>query len=288
MNIETSPVTVAINDTNAQQLLIEESEKRLVIANFWVADSEPCTQVTQTLERLAAEYAGDFLLGNINAAEQQMLARQLRVQALPTVMLIKDGQPVDGFAGPQEETQIRQLLDKYLPKPWDKQLLQAQELINNKEYTDAISLLRQAHQDSGQRSDIGLELARCYIEINRLDEAQPLLDQIPMVDQDKLYEQLLAQIHLKSTAAKTPEIEALEAANAQNPDDLETKMLLAVQYYQEQHTKQALEHLIQILRIDKDFQNGEAKRTILDIFKSLGNQDPLVAEYQRQLFSLLY
>ena len=288
MNSETSQNIVDIDDSNAQQLLIDESQKRLVLANFWVENSEPCSQVRQILEQLASEYAGDFLLGNINAAEQQMLAQQLRVQTLPTVMFIKDGQPVDGFAGPQEEAQIRDYLDKYLPKPWDKQLLQAQELINNKDFSQALSLLRTAHEDSGQRSDIGLSLSLCYIEINRLDEAESILGNIPMADQDALFEQLSAQIHLKRTAGKTPETEALEQANVQDPDNLEIKMQLAVQYYQEQHTKEALEHLIQILRADKEFQNGEAKRTMLDIFKSLGNQDPLVAEYQRQLFSLLY
>lgn len=288
MHTNTSPITVSINETNAQQLLIEESQKRLVIANFFIENSEQCTQVKQILEKLAVEYNGDFLLGNINAAEQQMLAQQLQVQALPTVMLIKDGQPVDGFAGPQTSANIRQLLDKYLPKPWDKQLLQAQELIANKAFPDAIALLRQAHQDSAQRSDIGLVLAQCYLAVNRIEEAELLLEKIPLVDQDNLYKQLLAQIHLQKTAAKTPEIEALEAANIKDPDNLAIKMQLAVQYYQEQQAKQALEHLLQILRIDKEFQNGEAKRTMLDIFKSLGNKDPLVAEYQRQLFSLLY
>ena len=288
MNIDTSPLIATIDETNAQELLIDESQKRLVLANFWADGSMQCQQVKQTLEKLATEYSGDFLLSNVNAAEQQMLARQLRVQSLPTVMFIKDGQPIDGFAGSREEFQIRELLDKYLPKPWDKQLLNAQALINNKDYPEAINLLRPAYEDSGQQSNIGIALAGCYIEINRLQEAESILGTIPLAGQDYHYEQLKSQLQLKLTAAKTPEIEALEAANAEDPDNLDIKMQLAVQYSQEQHTREALEHLIQILRIDKEFANGEARKTMLDIFKSLGNKDPLVIEYQRQLFSLLY
>lgn len=287
-SINTSPVVATITQHNAQQQLIDESMNRLVVASFWAESSPHSLQVKQTLERIAAEYAGDFLLGNINASEQLLLAQQLKVRSLPTVMLIREGRPVDGFSGPQSEAEIRAMLDRHLPKPWDKQLLQAGELMEQQAFAQAIPLLRSALHDSGQRSDISLALAQCYIQLNRLDEAGALLGAIPMADQDALYQQLLAQLQLKRTATKTPETQALETALAADPHNLGIKMQLAVRYSQEQHLKEALEHLIQILRQERNFGDGAARETMLDIFRSLGNQDPLVIEYQRQLFSLLY
>ena len=124
--------------------------------------------------------------------------------------------------------------------------------------------------------------------LNRLDEAEALLKTIPLAEQDALYQQLVSQLALKRTAAKTPEIDTLEKALANEPDNLDIKMQLAIQYQQEQQARKALELLIQILKTDKNYKNGEAKKTILDIFKSLGSGDPLVTEFQRQLFSLLY
>ena len=217
-----------------------------------------------------------------------MIAQQLRIQSLPTVMLIKDGQPIDGFAGMQPETQIRQLLEQYLPKPWDVQLDKAQQLIAAGQYADALNTLRNAFATSGERADIGLHIALCYLQMNRLNEAEAILNNTQMADQDALYQQLLAQLHLKREAGQSPEITALEQALAAAPDNLALKIQLAAQYQAHGKTRDALQQLIEVLRINRDFDNGAARATMLDIFKSLGNKDPLVAEYQRQLFSLLY
>jgi len=86
---------VDIDEGNAQQLLIDESFNRPVVVDFWAEWCEPCKQLMPMLEKLATEYKGAFLLAKVNADEQQMLAQQLGVKSLPTVMVIKEGQPVD-------------------------------------------------------------------------------------------------------------------------------------------------------------------------------------------------
>lgn len=279
---------VTINEENVQQLLIAESQQRPVLAYFWAEMNKSSLQLMPTLENIANEYGGDFLLAKVNVAEQTMIARQLGVQGLPTAMLIQNGRPIDGFSGNQSESEIRTLLDKYLPKPWDKQVVVAQTLIAEQQYVEALNMLRQAYNDSAQQANIGLQLARVYNELNRLDETELLLKSTPMAAQDALYEQLLAQLHLKRSAAKTPEVETLERALTQNPNDLTLKMQLAIQYQQENQPRKALELLLQIVKTDKTHQDGAARKTMLDIFKSLGAGDPLVTEFQRQLFSLLY
>jgi len=111
---------------------------------------------------------------------------------------------------------------------------------------------------------------------------------VRMVDQDALYEQLMAQIELKREAARSPEVEALEAELASHPDNFEVRAKLAVQLGTHGQYREALEHLLVVLRADRDWNNGEAKRLYLDMLATIGKGDPISAEYQRKLFSLLY
>ena len=283
-----SEFIVNIDETNAAQLLIEESHKRPVVVDFWADWCEPCKVLMPLLEKIAKEYQGAFLLAKVNADEQQMIAQQFGVRSLPTVMVIQDGQPVDGFAGAQPEAQVREMLEKYLPKPWDGLLQLAQEAMEQGKFAEALTPLRQAWEDSGRLYDITLAYVRALIECLRLDEAESALDSVRMADQDDAYEQLRAQLEIKREAAKSPEIEALEQRLAANPDDLDVRHQLAVQYTNAGHFKDAMEHFVTILQQDLDHGDGATKRLLLDTIATLGKGDPLAAEYQRKLYSLLY
>lgn len=283
-----SDFIVDINETNAQQYLIEESHKRPVVVDFWADWCEPCKTLMPLLEKLANEYRGDFLLAKVNADEQQMIAQQLGVRSLPTVMVIKDGQPVDGFVGAQPETQVRQILEKYLPSPWDNMVLEAQQLLAEGKAAEALPLLRQACEDSGQRPDIAMAYASVLIECNRLDDADRVLGEVRLADRDSAWEQLSAQVELKRQAAKSPEIEALERKVNDNPDDLDALHQLAIQYNEAGLHAEALAALFSILQQDREHAGGDTRKALLDIIAVLGKGDPLAAEYQRKLFGLLY
>jgi putative thioredoxin len=279
---------VDINEANAQQYLIEESQKRPVVVDFWADWCEPCKTLMPMLENLANEYKGDFLLARVNADEQQGIAQQLGVRSLPTVIVIKDGQPVDGFVGAQPETQVRQLLDKYLPKPWDAMVLQAQQLVGEGKAGEALPLMRQAWEDSGKRHDITLAYASVLIECNRLDDADRVLGDVRMADQDSAWEQLVAQCTLKREASRSPEIEALEQRVNDNPDDLDALQQLAIQYGTAGLHAEALAALYSILEQDREHDDGGTRKALLDMIATLGKGDPLAAEYQRKLFGLLH
>nr|WP_282450192.1 thioredoxin [Microbulbifer sp. CAU 1566] len=279
---------VDVTAQNAQQVLIEESMKRPVVVDVWADWCEPCKQLMPVLEKLANEYAGQFLLAKLNADTEQALAGQLGVRSLPTVMLLKDGQPVDGFAGAQPEKQIREMLDKYLPKSWDLQLQQAQKLIGEDQLDEALPLLRQAYGDSGERADIAKQYAAVLLEKNRAKDAEEVLGKILMADQDADYQQLMAQLELKLQAADSPEIKALQQALAENPDDQESAYKLAVQLSQADRHEEALEILLGLLRKDMGFAEGAAKQAYLDIVKALGAGDPVATTYQRKLMTLLF
>ena len=280
--------SVNIDETNAAELLIEESHKRPVVVDFWADWCEPCKTLMPMLEKIAIEYDGAFLLAKVNADEQGMIAQQFGVRSLPTVMIVQGGQPVDGFVGAQPETQVREMLEKYLPKPWDGLLQQGMEALQNGDTQQAVALLRQAWDESGKRHDIAMAYATALVEALRLDEAEALLDDVRMADKDAMYEQVHAQVQLKREAAKTPEIEALEARLQDNPDDLDTYHQLGVQYSNNGQFKEAMEAFITILRKDLDHADGATKRLLLDTIAALGKGDPLAADYQRKLYSLLY
>ena len=279
---------VDIDQNNAQQYLIDESFNRPVVVDFWADWCAPCKQLMPLLEKLADEYAGAFLLAKINADEQQGISQQLGVRSLPTVMVFKDGQPVDGFSGAQPETAVREMLQKHLPSPWDAKIAEATELLDQGDTAGALALLRAAWEESNKLLEITLAYAGALVEANRLDEAEEVLNEVRLVDREAVHEQLMAQIELKREAGKSPEIEALESELASDESNHSVRVQLAVQLTTGAHYRDALEHLLVVLRADRDWNNGEAKRLYLDTIASIGKGDPLAAEYQRKLFSILY
>ncbi|WP_018416195.1 thioredoxin [Teredinibacter turnerae] len=279
---------VEVTTENAQAVLIEESFKRPVLIDFWAEWCEPCKTLMPMLEKIATEYQGVLLLAKVNADDQQMIAAQFGVRSLPTVMVMKDGQPVDGFAGAQPEVQVREMLAKYLPKPWEKTLAQAAELIGEADWAGAYTLLKEAYAESNGQPSIAIAMAECQIELKRLDDAEALLATIKMVDQDAEYHNAMAKLELARTAGKAPELQALESKYQNNPDDLETAYLLAVQYSQEGFHKESLELLYSLLKQDLNAKDGEVKKIFGDVLAVLGKGDPLAVEYQRKMYTLLY
>lgn len=279
---------VEITLENAKEFLIDESFTRPVLVDFWADWCAPCKSLMPILEKLANEYAGSFLLAKVNADEMNMISEQFGVRSLPTVMLMKDGQPIDGFAGALPEVQVRELLDKYLPKPWEKFLTDAQAFMDAGDFSAALPLLRRAYEDSKRSAAVAFLMARCHLELNRLDNAEAVLSQIKSEDQQTQYLELLEAIAFKKQSAKSSELIRLEALHQQQPDDLAISYQLALQYNIETQHRPALELLLALLRKDRHFAEGAAKKTFTEILTALGKGDPLAIEFQRKLFTLLY
>ncbi|CAI2403062.1 thioredoxin 2 [Serratia ficaria] len=278
---------VDINETNLHQTL-EQSMSIPVLFYFWSERSQHCLQLTPLLDKLAAEYAGQFVLAKVDCDAEQMIASQFGLRSIPTVYLFKDGQPVDGFQGPQPEEVIREFLQRFLPKEEDLKLAQAMELLANDKAAEALPLLKDAWQSSQQRSDIGLTLAETQIALNRSEDAEAVLATIPLQDRDTRYQGLVAQIELLKQAADTPEIQQLQQQVQQQPDNVDLAVQLALQLHQVGRNEEALELLIGHLKKDLAAANGNARKTLMDILAALGTGDVLAAKYRRQLYSLLY
>lgn len=278
---------IEISEANLHQVL-ENSMTVPVLFYFWSARSQHCEQLTPVLEGLANQYHGQFVLAKVDCDAEQMVAAQFGLRAIPTVYLFQNGQPVDGFQGPQPEEAIRALLDKVLPREEELKAQQAMQLMQEGKHDEALPLLKDAWQLSNQDSEIGLLLAETQIALSRPDDAEAVLKTIPLQDQDTRYQGLVAQIDLLRQAADTPEIQHLLEQVEQHPEDSALAVQLALQLHQVNRNEEALELLFGHLRQDLGAADGQARKTFQEILSAMGTGDALASKYRRQLYSLLY
>jgi putative thioredoxin len=275
------PVTIE----NVRELL-ELSFAQPVLFYFYSERSPACLNLGPVLQRIAQTYPDALTLAVVDCDQEQQLAAHFGVRSVPTVLFIKEGQPVDGFAGEEPEQAILQRLSAFLPKPQDQLLQQAMPLLEQQNWTEAYPLLKQANELAVDRVDIRLQLALVQVELGQLEAAEKALATVLMADQDAMYQSVKARLELAQQAADSPEVKALEQALAIDPDNKELQQQLAVQYHQVQRSAEALALLFEILKQDLNF--GEAKKLYLDILATLPKGEPLASSYRRKLYSLLY
>ena len=197
---------VDITVENFQQIIIEASQDKLVLIDFWADWCEPCKDLMPILEKLAGEYSQHLILAKVDCEAQQEVAAQFGIRSLPTVMVVQNGQPVDGFAGVQPEQQIREMLAKYLPNPEDDLLATAGKAIQQGDYAEALPAAKEALALNPDNVNAKYMLIDCYIETGSIDTAKALLEEIKLVDQDSRYKSLAGKIEVAEQAADTPEV----------------------------------------------------------------------------------
>lgn len=282
-----SPHIVELNEQNFRQVL-EGSMQTPVLIHFWAPMSQESSQVIPELQMLAQQYNGAFTLALLNCEQEQMIASQFGVQALPTIALFVNGQPVDGLGGPQPISAIQDMLTKHLPSQDELNLQQALEFIQVGQHPQALPLLESLDPSLQQKGDIKLALADCYIEAQNYDQGRALLEHIPLEYQDNYYKGLIAKLDLHAQAANSPEIQQLEQALKSNPSDLNLTNELALNYHQVNRDEEALELLLRSLKSDLNALDGELKKSFMDILAALGQGNSLANKYRRHLYSMLY
>lgn len=282
-----SPFIVELNEQNFRQVL-EGSMQTPVLIHFWAPMSQESAQIIPELQTLTQQYNGAFTLALLNCEQEQVIASQFGVQALPTIALFVNGQPVDGLGGPQELSAIQAMLAKHLPSQEEMSLKQALELIQQNQHAQALPILQQLPVDMQQKGDVKLALAECYLETQDFTEAKTLLEHIPLEYQDNYYKSLVAKLELHEQSANSPEIQQLESSLQNNPSDTKIAAELALSYHQVNRDEEALELLWGFLRADLNAQDGELKKHFMDILSALGQGNAISAKYRRQLYSLLY
>lgn len=279
--------SVELNEQNFQQIL-EGSTQTPVLIHFWAPMSQESITVIPALQQLAQQYGDAVTLALLNCEEQQGLAQQFGVQTLPTIALFKSGQAIDGMGGPQSIDAIQGMLDKHLPSQEELQLGQAFKLVEEGNYQSALPILLALLEHFGGNGQIKLHIAQCYIETQSYEQAETILSEILMQDQDSKYKELIAKLQLHKQAGNTPEIQALEDQYKADTTNNEIALELAIQYSQVNRQEEALDILIAILLKDLNAEDGQVKKTMMDILSALGQGNPIAGKYRRQLYSLLY
>lgn len=275
---------VDIDMDNFQEVIIEQSKQQLIVIGFWTPRDQACMQLMNDIELVLRNAPVTF--AKIDVDTQAQLAMQFGIQSVPTVALFRDVKPVDSFVGSKSSEELAAFFAPHLPKEQDNLLTQAMQLLAEQDYVGAYTPAKQAYQLDSERTDIKLTFAEAALNTGKLADAEHLLTQIRLVDQDSRYQSLLSAIELAKTAAESPEIQALQQQLSENPDDMTLQLKLAVQLNQSQRHEEALALLFTVLQ--KDLAYGDAKKLFLDILSTLPTGDDVAVKYRRKLYSLLY
>ncbi|WP_299807792.1 tetratricopeptide repeat protein [uncultured Shewanella sp.] len=271
---------------NIQQV-VDASMEKVVVMAFWASQSPESLSLMQTLESIAQQQNGRFVLAKVNCETEMEIANYFQIQSLPTTLVLHEGKPVDGFAGVQEAPQILEMLDKHLPAEWQLKLNQARVFLAENNAIAALPLLKDAYNEK-QLAEIALALADVYLSLGVLEDAQALLDSVGLADQDSYYQSLKAKLALALDAADTPEIRKLQQAVDNAPDDLVLVLDLAKALHQAGRNDEALSLLFTPLQQDVAVLDGKVKALFLEILTALGQGNALANQYRRKLYTLLY
>ncbi|MGR5119968.1 co-chaperone YbbN [Vibrio astriarenae] len=282
-----SPYIVELNEQNFRQVL-EGSMETPVVLHFYASVSQESVELIPAIQTLTQDYDGALTLALVDCEKQQAIAAQFGIQALPTIALFINGQPVDGLGGPQTIEAIEQMLSKHLPSREDLTLQKAAKLIEQGQHASALTLLDSLSEERAAKGDVKLAKADCLLETQQFDLAESLLAHIPLEYQDNYYKGLIAKLELHKQAADSPEIQAIEASLAQQPDNAQLACDLARQYHQVNRDEEALELLWGFLSGDLNALDGEVKKAFMDILSALGQGNPIAGKFRRQLYSILY
>lgn len=282
-----SPYIVELNEQNFRQVL-EGSMQTPVLIHFWASMSQESVEIVPQLQSLAQQYNGAFTLALLNCEQEQAIASQFGVQALPTIALFVNGQPVDGLGGPQSIEAISTMLSKHLPSQDELALQQALEQMQKGEYPQALEAFQQLPDELKLKGEVRLAIAECLLETQQFDLADTQLQTIPLEYQDNYYKTLVAKLELHKQAADSPEIQALEANLKADPSNAQVAAELGLQYHQVNRDEEALELFWSYLVKDLNTLDGDMKKSFMDILSALGQGNTIAAKYRRQLYSLLY
>lgn len=274
-----------------EQLVVQNSLSKPVLVDFWAQWCAPCKVLMPILEKVTASYRGELLLAKVDCDLEQDIVARLGVQSLPTVVLFKDGKPVDGFTGAQSEADIRALLAKHIAEPEaeaEDPLQTAQHLFDSGEFAQAEAVLKALLSGDDQQAAALVLFARCLTERGALTEAEAVLNSITDDAQKHAVAAVRAQLTFLRQAAELPDMAELKTRLGKDAADDEAVFQLSIQQLARQKYEPALESLLQLFIRNRSFADGAAHKTLLQVFELLGTEHPLVTLYRRRLYQALY
>lgn len=281
---------------NFETDVIAASQEVPVIVDFWAPWCEPCKQLTPLIERLVTEQNGAVRLVKINVDENKELAGQLRIQSIPTVYAFADGKPLDGFSGALPESQLRAFIEKAVeagggavPAPGADKIEAAKAALDAGDAETAMQYFAMAMEDDPANTAAMVGLAQCALMLGDTAQAKQILEQLPPeLDRDADVVAARAALELAEQSAESGEIAPLEQAVLANPADHQARFDLANALFGGNQPADAVEHLLEIVRRDRTWNEEAAREQLLKIFEALGPTHEVTLSGRRGLSSILF
>ncbi|HXF07954.1 MAG TPA: thioredoxin [Candidatus Acidoferrales bacterium] len=287
MNATTHVFDVTLQDFPSR--VIGASKTQPVLVDFWATWCTPCKTLKPILEQLAQDYGGAFLLAKVDIDKEQALASRHGVRSVPTVLLYKDGRPVDGFTGAQPEGAIRALLARHGIEPPPPSALEEGLQALKVGRLDAAQRLLEAvltEEPSNVQAIVGL--ARVAAARGDITSARQQFERLPE-NQKRGPDaaSLRAWLDFNDLIAAGPPPQVLQDMLEKWPDDLEARFRLAIWRLLGGDAEAAIDALLAIMQKDRKFHDDGARKTLLQVFDYLGNDHPLVRRARARMAMLL-
>lgn len=285
------PYIFDVTDASFDQLVLENSFHKPVLVDFWAEWCAPCKALMPLLAKIAESYQGELLLAKVNSDVEQQTVMRMGIRSLPTVVLFRNGQPVDGFAGAQPESAIRAMLEPHVQMPAAPEaapLEVALELFAAGQISETENLLVALLGEDNENGAALILYARCLAERGELSEAEAVLDAVKGDEHKQALAGARAQLTFLRQAADLPEVATLKSRLAQDANDDEAAYQLAIQQLARQQYEAALDGLLRLFVRNRSYADGLPHKTLLQVFDLLGSDHPLVATYRRKLYQALY
>lgn len=302
IELSTGPAAPAdlIKDTTEATFMadvVEASRDIPIIVDFWAPWCGPCKTLGPMLEKAVTAAKGAVRMVKVNVDEAQMIAGQLQIQSIPTVYAFHKGQPVDGFQGALPESEIKAFVDRVISAtggeaPGDslnEAVEAAEEMLSEGAAVDAAQTFAAIlAEDPGHAGAYG-GLVRSHIAMDDLDQAEAILNGAPAeISTSPELEAAHAQLELARQAADAGPVSELTAAVEASPDDLQARFDLALALHANHNVQEAVDHLLEIFRRDREWNDGAAKTQLFTIFDALKPNDPVVLNGRRKLSSMIF
>ncbi|RYM13449.1 MULTISPECIES: tetratricopeptide repeat protein [Sphingobium] len=285
-----------------RQDVVEPSRTQLVIVDFWAEWCGPCKQLAPVIEKVCADYAAKGVkLVKVNVDENGFIASQFRVQSIPTVYAVFQGQPVADLTQARTEGQLKQYLDQLLsqlPIESDEKaqlqeiaplIAMGEEVLAAGDAERALSVFGQIAEMVPDNVEVASGLARALVALGRLDEAEAVLDALPAdVARNVAIDQARAAIALARDVKPVADLSSVQAKVEADPDDHEARFELAGGLMANGDRDGAADALLEIVRRDRAWNDGAARAQLLTIFDAVGLEDPWVSAQRRKLSQILF
>ena len=290
---DTAPIDVDMNNFMAE--VIDASAKAPIVVQFWAPWCGPCKQLGPVLEKVVAAAKGKVRMVRINIDQNQQIAAQMRVQSVPTVYAFFNGQPVDGFSGAQPESALTQFIQKLTALAGDSPDLAAmteaaKALVDAQDFEGAMARFQEIMAADPETPEGLAGMIRCLVGMRDLEGAREIVDELDEEFRDKAPMQLaIGALELAEKAAGAAGgLDHARAAVAADPANLQARQDLALALFAIGEQAEAMEQLLQSIRVDRDWNEGAARTQLLEFFKTLGPANPDVMRARRQLSTMLF